>query len=171
VRLERDGLIGRRVLDLGCGTGELALFLAQQGYEVLGLDGVRAAIRRAQAKAQGRKSKARFRYGNALAFRVPGRFDTLVDSGLFHIFRDRDQRRYLACAARALKPGGKLCILCFSDRSPGDFPPRRMTRRELEAAFKPPWRILRLRRTRFHRLGMPAAHAWMLVARLGKSIR
>ncbi len=54
VALEDAGTFGPRVLDVGCGTGALSLFLASRGHEVLGVDAVDAAIEQARAKASER---------------------------------------------------------------------------------------------------------------------
>lgn len=52
VRLEKDGWIRGQVLDVGCGTADNALFLAEKGYDVWGVDIVVGAIGRARAKAR-----------------------------------------------------------------------------------------------------------------------
>ncbi|HPX74166.1 MAG TPA: class I SAM-dependent methyltransferase, partial [Methanoregulaceae archaeon] len=52
VRLEETGQITGKVLDVGCGTGDNALFLAGCGHEVVGLDSVERAIEAAQRKAE-----------------------------------------------------------------------------------------------------------------------
>ncbi len=49
----------------------------------------------------------------------PERFDTVIDSGLFHIFSDDDRQRYVNGLASVLNPGGRLYLLCFSDEEPG----------------------------------------------------
>src|SRR3954465_7335213 len=89
VRLyDRDGFKGK-VLDLGCGTGENALFLASRKLNVLGVDRIPEAIDRARAKAKERESKATFEVGDALDLPALGRkFDTILDSGCFHVFSD-----------------------------------------------------------------------------------
>jgi cyclopropane fatty-acyl-phospholipid synthase-like methyltransferase len=43
------------------------------------------------------------------------RFDTVIDSGLFHVFSDEDRLRYLKGLATVLKAGGRLFLMCFSD--------------------------------------------------------
>ena len=48
------------------------------------------------------------------------RFDSLIDSGLFHVFSDEDRRRYVEGLATVLKPDGRLFLMCFSDEEPGD---------------------------------------------------
>src|SRR5689334_2538455 len=92
VRLAQEGAIIGSVLDVGCGTGENALYLAGLGHEVWGIDYVRVAIERAQQKARERKPNARFQEGNALELERLGRmFDTVIDCGLFHTFDDEQR--------------------------------------------------------------------------------
>lgn len=85
VRLEQTGQITGTVLDVGCGTGDNALFLASCGHEVVGLDSVERAIEAARRKADERSLSATFIRGEILSLREIGRtFDTVIDSGLFH---------------------------------------------------------------------------------------
>ena len=76
-------------------------------------------------------------------------FDTIVDSGLFHVFDDAARARYVAAVHAVLRPGGHLHLMCFSDRQPGDWGPRRVTEGELRAAFGSGWRIDSLAADRF----------------------
>ena len=72
---------------------------------------------------------------------LPEVFDSVIDSGLFHVFSDEDRRRYVEGLASVLKPGGRLYLLCFSDEQPGTQGPRRISRREIEEAFAKGWEI------------------------------
>src|SRR4051794_31103811 len=73
VRLAELGGFKGVVLDVGCGTGENALYLSQKGLDVWGIDAVPAAIDRAKAKAQERKAKVHFQVGDALALKALGK--------------------------------------------------------------------------------------------------
>ncbi len=62
----------------------------------------------------------------------------MIDSGVFHVFNDDDRARYVTSLAAALKPG--VCyLMCFSDRQPGTWGPRRVRAEELRAAFSDGW--------------------------------
>jgi cyclopropane fatty-acyl-phospholipid synthase-like methyltransferase len=138
------------VLDAGCGTGDTALYFASRGHQVTGLDYLEEPIRRARAKAADRGLTIDFRTADALSLdKSNERFNTIVDSGLFHCFTDTDRARYVAGLAHVLNSGGRLYLQCFSDAEPGDFGPRRITRAELEAAFADGWQIESIEPTRF----------------------
>jgi SAM-dependent methyltransferase len=142
VRLAEQGLLTGQVLDAGCGTGEQTLLAASSGAEALGVDVSPVAIERARSKAAARGSKARFEVADALSLGDLGRsFDTIIDSGLFHVFDDDRRARYVASLASVLRPGGHLYLMCFSDRQPGAFGPRRVSQDELRAAFRDGWTI------------------------------
>ena len=130
------------VLDAGCGTGENALFFAGRGHKVTGIDFLEEPIQRAKRKAAERGLTATFLVLDALAFQdLPEVFDSVIDSGLFHVFSDEDRRRYVEALATALKPGGRLFLLCFSDEEPGTQGPRRVSKQELHDAFAKGWAI------------------------------
>jgi len=150
VRLAAEGAIRGSVLDVGCGTGENALHLAGLGHEVWGIDGAPLAIERAQTRARARAIEAAFMVGDARALAGLGRtFDTAIDSGLFHVFPDDDRARYVRSLASALKPGGRLFMLCFSEHEPGTEGPRRVTQDEIRAGFSAGWRVDSIRAARF----------------------
>src|SRR6201997_4594247 len=89
VTLGQSGAVEGSVLDVGCGTGENALYFASLGHEVWGIDSAPLAIERAQNKAAQRSLSARFLVADALALQDLGRpFDNVIDSGLFHVFSD-----------------------------------------------------------------------------------
>ena len=160
-RLADAGEITSPVLDCGCGTGEHALLLAERGMEVLGVDVAPTAIARARAKAVERKLTAGFAVADAMALDRLGRtFATVIDCGLFHVFDDTDRPRYAASLASVLDPGGVFHVLCFSEHTPGDRGPRRVTQAELHATFADGWEVSRIEPARIEvkrDCGRPAA--------------
>jgi SAM-dependent methyltransferase len=116
--LDAAGALQGTVLDAGCGTGEHALMAAERGLEVTGVDLAAKAIAAAEAKARDRGLAARFLVWDALNLPELGQFDTVLDSGLYHVFDDDDRARFLVSVAGAVRPGGRYFMLCFSDRWP-----------------------------------------------------
>lgn len=115
---------------------------AERGLAALGVDSAPAAIAIAEQKARARELDARFLVWNAVELeRLGEQFDTVLDSGLFHVFDDDDRAGYVDSLRAATAPGGGFHMLCFSDRQPGDWGPRRITRDEIEQSFTDGWRI------------------------------
>ncbi len=131
------------ILDSGCGTGENALFFAARGHSVLGIDFLEGPIQQARQKARERGiSRAEFVPMDALTLTNLDRpFDSVIDSGLFHVFNDDNRARYVAGLAHVTRPGGRLFLLCFSDDEPGTHGPRRVSQREIRKAFAEGWDV------------------------------
>lgn len=167
VDLEARGLVRGPVVDVGCGTGENALYLATRGHEVAGVDLVPRAIDKAREKAAARGLAATFAVGDALALEPPARlYATAIDSGVFHVFDDADRVRYVASLAGVVERGGHLHILVFSDREPTDWGgPRRVRREEIEHSFTlvRGWTVQSIEPARFHshRHGDQGGEAWL----------
>jgi hypothetical protein len=142
VELAEAGEFRGRILDVGCGTGEHALLAASLGLDATGVDTSPRAIELARGKAASRGLPARFAVHDALDLASLGeQFDTVVDSTLFHVFSDEDRVRYEASLREVIPSGGRYFMLCFSERHPGGFGPRRVTQDEIRATFAAGWRI------------------------------
>jgi len=151
--------IGPRVIDIGCGTGDLAIWLAQHGHVVTGVDFLEQPLDAARRKAAARGVTATFLHLDALAVgEIPERFDAATDCGLFHVFDDGGRAAYVAALTRLLEPGARLFLLCFSDREPGEHGPRRVGESDLRRAFAAGWEVERITPARFEVVpGIPGA--------------
>ena len=150
------------VLDVGCGTGENILEMAERGFEAAGIDAAPRAIGKAIDKARERGLDVRFLVADALALATLGRrFRTVIDSGLFHVFDDEERAVFAASVADVLEPGGRYHLLCFSEHVPGEWGPRRVTQDEIRRTFDRGWRIAEIVETRFETtLPDGAVRAW-----------
>ena len=145
VHVADNGGLVEPVLDSGCGSGEHALLAATMGLEVKGVDVSQEAIEHARSKARARGLSVEFIVGDVLALdsiqRLDPPFMTVIDTGCFHIFANADRPLYASSLASVVAPGGVLHLLCFSEHTPGDDGPRRVTQGEIGATFSREWYV------------------------------
>jgi cyclopropane fatty-acyl-phospholipid synthase-like methyltransferase len=172
LRLAESGMLSGHLLDAGCGTGENTLMAAAHGADAMGADVSPAAIARARAKAAERGLSARFEVADALDLGQLGMtFDTVIDSGLFHVFDDEGRARYVASLASVLRSGGTCYLLCFSDLQEGTIGPRRVRKDEIVSAFSDGWDVTAIAAAEFDvtvgpvTSGRSAARAWLATIR------
>jgi ubiquinone/menaquinone biosynthesis C-methylase UbiE len=124
---------GQRVLEIGCGTGNLALLVKRlhPGATVVGLDPDPKALARAARKAGRAGLPLQLDRGFADALPYPdGSFDRVLSSFMFHHLQAADRRSALAEVRRVLGPGGSLHLLDFGGgQHPGHRPLARLARR------------------------------------------
>jgi SAM-dependent methyltransferase len=149
---ETDASFEGPILDLGCGTGENSLFLADRGHSVLGVDASPRAIEKAKTKAETRNvaGDIDFRVHDALSLGdLDEEFGVVLDCGLFHVFDDETRRTYVSSLESVVASDGRVVILCFSDREPGEWGPRRISEKELRTAFSDGWTVEAIDPARF----------------------
>ena len=150
IDLVERGEINGPVLDIGCGSGDNALFFAQAGFEAWGIDSSPLAIRKAQQKGAQRGLAVYFQVLNALELATLNRtFDTVTDSGLFHTLSDADRPLFVKSLHAVLSHNGTYFMLCFSDKEPADYGPRRITEKEIRETFSKGWRVNYIRPATF----------------------
>jgi SAM-dependent methyltransferase len=153
-----------RSLEVGCGTGTNAIFLAQHGFDVLGIDISEVAIDKARAKAQGR---CRFEVVDFVATVPPGGpFEFVFDRGCFHVFDDASERvRFAEHAAAALVDDGLwLSLIGSTEGMPRVEGPPRRSARDVINAIEPSLELVQLRTTEFT-VGEERLKAWLCLSR------
>lgn len=126
------------VLDAGCGYGTVANALAARGHQVVGIDFVDRALEKARASAVG---EVRFEKRDALTLTDwAERFNTVIDSGLFHVFENPTRQQYVAGLAHVINPGGTLYLAAGSTDEKQPVIPK-VSRDDLQNAFADGWEI------------------------------
>jgi len=116
VRLADAGEFRGEVLDAGSGLGENAIFLAGRGLRVTGVDGAHAAVSTARERAAEQGVEVVFTQSDVTTLDgLPQRFDTVLDSALYHCLDSAQRTSYAAALWRVTRPGARLHLLCFAD--------------------------------------------------------
>jgi uncharacterized protein YndB with AHSA1/START domain len=170
LRLIEDFPPSGRILDLGSGTGDLAIALAARGLEVLGVEFAEAAaaVARVRADALPPELRARLelRVGDALRPTGLGvAIGAAVDSGFYHLFDGATRGSLVRELTAALPSGGRYYLLGFAVDLAAPDVPLEVTKEELEALFcEPAWRVRALRAAHFHTVGFDRIPALALCA-------
>jgi SAM-dependent methyltransferase len=169
--VQRLGLTSGRALDIGCGTGTHALWLASLGFEVLGIDVSARAIERAESRAEATSTTGRCTFATVDFLAAPPSgepFDFVYDRGCFHVFDEPAERaRFAANVAECLTPEGRwLSLVGSTEGLPREFGPPRRSARDIIDVIEPALEILELRSTAFDlHLLETAPAAWSCLSR------
>jgi SAM-dependent methyltransferase len=107
-----------RVLELGCGHGRNALYLASQGCEVDAVDFSEKAIGWAEERAAGSGLKVNFICNSIFDLDInPSAYDIVYDCGCFHHLPPHRRETYVDLVTKALKPGGRFGLVCFTPKA------------------------------------------------------
>jgi methyl halide transferase len=168
-RLVEQGVLRPcRVLELGCGTGVNAVYLAKQGFEVIAIDVAPTALKLAQERANEAGVRVQWVQADVLAPPPLGSFDLIFDRGCYHGVRQNHPSRYVEVVQRLCRPGGHLLILAGNANEPGQrYGPPRVDEKELVNDFASGFDFELLREIRFDTAEAAAqgALAWVVLLR------
>ncbi|MGB6763177.1 class I SAM-dependent methyltransferase [Mycobacterium sp.] len=151
-----QGKIKGVVLDAGCGEAALAMYMAALGHNTVGLDASPTAIKLAKAGAARRGlTTASFQVADITDFTSyptgsEGRFDTIVDSTLFHSMPVELRDGYQRSIVRAAAPGASYFVLVFDRTGMPDGPANPVTEDELRDVVSQYWVVDEIRPARIH---------------------
>ena len=148
--VEAGRLTPGQALDLGCGTGTNAIYLAQRGFTVAGVDIASRAIAQARHKAQEAGVAVDFRVGDVTDLPADlGPRDLALDVGCFHSLPAAGKPAYVRSLRRVLRPGGMFLLWAFlrdPQRPRPLFGPKGVTEEEVHTLFAPFFRIVEVQR-------------------------
>ncbi len=129
-----------KALDLGCGTGVLSVYLAKQGWEVMGLDFIPKALEMASKRAEANNVKVSWVMADLLKWEAPDQFDLILDSGCLHTITSRNMTRYKQQLLSWMTPETDFILAHWGKRHVFDWRPvgpRRRTRQVLARFVSP----------------------------------
>ena len=132
-----------KALDLGCGTGDSSIYLAQHGWKVTGVDYVPQALEKARAKAAATSAPVDFVRADVTRLsqeNIGTNFGLIVDNGCLHNMSDGDRNAYVREVTAVAAPGARLLIVAFLPG--GRFGVRGAHQAEMERRFTSSWTLL-----------------------------
>jgi len=132
-----------RALDLGCGTGAQAVYLAAEGWDVVAVDAVPRALSAARRRASAAGVTVDFRRGDVAELEALGIGDVglAFDRGCFHGLPHAARDGYARGVTAVTRPGALLLLMAFR-RPTGPGLPRGASPEEVRGRFGPPWRLV-----------------------------
>jgi SAM-dependent methyltransferase len=169
--LAEEGIGPGRAVELGCGTGTNAVWLATQGFEVTALDLIPLAVEQARRRAEGAGVRAAFLVGDVLnpPGELAGPFDFVFDRGCYHVVRREDVGAYLRTLQSLTRPGTLALVLTGNAREPHDPGPPVVSEEEIRAELGSVFKVVRLREFRFDQVeaGGVSFLGWSCLLRKG----
>lgn len=111
---EQGHLKPGRAIDLGCGTGRNAVYLAKTGYRSDAIDISETAVRKARTRERETEADVDFMVGSVFDLALPGdHYDLAYDAGLLHRLQPHQRPFYLEKVHATLKPNGMFGMSCF----------------------------------------------------------
>jgi 2-polyprenyl-3-methyl-5-hydroxy-6-metoxy-1,4-benzoquinol methylase len=138
-----DPLSPGSALDVGCGTGDASIYLAQHGWQVTGVDFTPKALDMARAKARSAEMSVDFVHADVTQLSQAGieaKFQLITDNGCLHGLSDGDRDLYVREITAAAAPGAHLLIVGAKPGGPVRL--LRLDQAEVERRFTPAWTLL-----------------------------
>jgi SAM-dependent methyltransferase len=138
-----DALPPGAALDVGCGTGDTSIYLAQHGWQVTGVDFTLKALDKARSKARAADATVNFLHADVTHLRqagINGPFQLIVDNGCFHGMSEGDRDLYVHEISAAATPGARLLMIAF--KRSGGFGPAGVDQTDVERRFTPTWQLV-----------------------------
>lgn len=134
-------------LDVGCGTGTDAIFLAQNGFNVSAIDVSEEAIKIAKSKAEKAGVIVDFMVADALDMPFEDEtFEFVNDNGCFHQLSKSSWKIFVKEVARVMKPKARYLMKCFSDKEPPNPKlPHRLSKETIRQYFSENFNILHIK--------------------------
>jgi SAM-dependent methyltransferase len=133
-----------RALDVGCGTGTQAVYLAEHGWQVTGVDAVERALAQARRRAGDRGVEVRWVAGDVASLPTLGLgdgFNLVHDRGCFHDLSDAARDGYVRGVSELAASGATLLLLAFAHRERG-IGPSGASEEEVQRRFGEGWELV-----------------------------
>lgn len=139
-----DALAPAHALDVGCGTGTQAVYLAEHGWQVTAVDAVERALTRARHRAQQRGVEVRWVAGDVRSLStlgLGGGYGMVHDRGCFHDLSPAARDGYVRGVSELAEPGATLLLLAFAHRERG-IGPSGASEEEIRRRFDADWELV-----------------------------
>lgn len=112
--IKKKRLVGGKALELGCGPGRNAIYMARNGFHVDAVDQSEEGLGWAKERAKDQRVQVNFIQSNIFDLEIEeGSYDLVYDSGCFHHIPPHRRMSYIELVNKALKPGGLFALTCF----------------------------------------------------------
>ena len=168
VRLcEQELLRPGRTLELGCGTGADAIYLAGRGFEITGVECSPIAVERAHHRAEDEDAVVRFVLDDVFEFaQTAGQFDLVYDAGFYHSVRLFDLDRLLDLLWRVTRPGSLYFALVGGVGKRAEGGPPQVSKDEIHDELGRLFDFVHLRKFTFESLFYPEGYpGWSCLMR------